>query len=166
MNAKNILVVGGGREATKRIAALTMEDCSITVVSPDISDDIMDMAKDGHMDVIHEKADISILDRIHPDMVIATTDDHILNRALMAEARRHHMLRYSSSDPLCSDYAHLAQAEFGGLVRVAVSTGGRSPAAAIRIRDQIRTTLNETITQMLHDIEMSGAERAKAERVQ
>ena len=165
LGSRKALVVGGGREATKRVAALAKEGCAVTVVSPDISDAITEMAGRGRVAVVREAADISILERMGPDLVVAATDDHPLNRALMAEARRRRMLRYSSSDPPCSDYAHLAQAEFGGLVRIAVSTGGRSPAAAMRIRDIVRGVLDDAITpQMLQDIETSGSERtAKAE---
>ena len=160
LDSKRILVVGGGREAAKRVAAMVREDCSITVVSPIVSETISDMARSGRITLMQERADASILERTHPDMVVAATDDHSLNRALVAEARRLRVLGYSSSDPQYSDYANLAQAEFGGMVRVAVSTGGRSPAMAKRIRDDIRSILARTITpQMLSEIEALGAER-------
>ncbi len=164
LGSRNALVVGGGREATKRVAALAEEGCAITVVSPDISDAITEMAGGGRVTVVREAADTSILKRMDPDLVVAATDDHPLNRALMAEARRLRILRYSSSDPPCSDYAHLAQAEFGGMVRIAVSTGGRSPAAAMRIRDIVRRVMDDAITpRMLQDIERSGSERMAGE---
>lgn len=164
LDSKRILVVGGGREATKRVAAMAREDCAITVVSPVISETISEMARSGRITVIPDSADASILGRIHPDMVVAATDDRALNRALMAEAHRLRIWGYSSSDPQYSDYANLAQAEFGGMVRVAVSTGGRSPAMAGRIRDDIRNMLTRTITpQMLREIEALGAERTSRE---
>lgn len=166
LDSKRILVVGGGREAAKRVAAMAVEDCSITVVSPVVSEAISKMAVSGRITVIHDKADASILERTGPDMVVAATDDHALNRALMLEARRLRVPGYSSSDPQYSDYANLAQAEFGGMVRVAVSTGGRSPAMARRIRDEIKNTLAHTITpRMLREIEEMGAERASRDVV-
>ena len=161
LDSKRILVVGGGREATKRVASMAREDCAITVVSPVASEAISDMARSGRITLMHERVDASVLERTHPDIVVAATDDHSLNHALMSEARRLRVLGYSSSDPQYSDYANLAQAEFGGMVRVAVSTGGRSPAMAKRIRDDIRSALAHTITpQMLSEIEALGAERA------
>ena len=161
LDSKRILVVGGGREATKRVAAMVRENCSITVVSPAVSEAISETARSGRIAVIHDRADASILGRMRPDIVVAATDDRSLNRSLMDEARRLRVLGYSSSDPQRSDYANLAQAEFGGMVRVAVSTGGRSPAMAGRIRDDIRNMMARTITpQMLREIEALGAERA------
>lgn len=158
---RKVLVVGGGREATKKITSMAAEGCAITVVSPVISDTIADMAISGCVSVIQESADVAIVERIRPDMVVAATDDHLLNRALVIEAHRHRMLGYSSSDPEDSDYAHMAQTAFGDVVKVAVSTGGRSPAAAKRIRDEIKSVLTGIITpQMLQDIEAQGAERA------
>ena len=160
LDSKRILVAGGGREAAKRVAAMAGENCSITVVSPSTSEEIEEMARSGRITLIRESADISTLDRVQPDMVVAATDDHIMNRALVVEARRFRILGYSASDPQYSDYANLAQTEFGGMVRVAVSTGGRSPAAAKRIRDDIRDMLAETITpRMLQELEASGTER-------
>lgn len=160
LDSKRVLVVGGGREATKRVAAMAGESCSITVVSPVLSDAILGMAESGRVTAVRERADASVVARVHPDVVVAATDDHPLNRSLVAEARRRRILGYSSSDPQCSDYAHLAQAEFGGVVRVAVSTGGRSPAAAKLIRDEIRRAMEGVITpSLLQDIESRGRER-------
>ena len=160
LDSKRVLVVGGGREATKRVAAMAEESCSITVVSPVLSDAILWMAGSGRVTAVRERADASVVARVHPDVVVAATDDHPLNRSLVAEARRRRILGYSSSDPQCSDYAHLAQAEFGEVVRVAVSTGGRSPAAAKLIRDEIRRAMEGVITpSLLQDIESRGRER-------
>ena len=161
LDSKRVLVVGGGREATKRVAAMAGEDCTITVVSPVLSDAILGMAESGRITAVRERADASVVERMRPDVVVATTDDRPLNRSLVAEARRRRILGYSSSDPQCSDFAHLAQAEFGGMVRVAVSTGGRSPAAAKLIRDEIRRAMEGVITpSLLQDIEFRGRERA------
>ncbi len=161
LDSKMVLVVGGGREATKRVAAMAGEDCTITVVSPVLSDAILGMAESGRITAVRERADASVVERMRPDVVVAATDDRPLNRSLVAEARRRRILGYSSSDPQCSDFAHLAQAEFGGMVRVAVSTGGRSPAAAKLIRDEIRRAMEGVITpSLLQDIEFRGRERA------
>ena len=161
LDSKRVLVVGGGREATKRVAAMAGEDCTITVVSPALSDAILGMADSGRITAVRERADASVVERMRPDVVVAATDDHPLNRSLMAEARHRRILGYSSSDPQCSDFAHLAQAEFGGMVRVAVSTGGRSPAAAKLIRDEIRRAMEGVVTpRLLQDIESRGRERS------
>ena len=161
LDSRSVLVVGGGREATKRVAAMAGEDCSITVVSPALSDAILGMAESGRITAVRERADASVVERMRPDVVVAATDDRPLNRSLVAEARRRRILGYSSSDPQCSDFAHLAQAEFGGAVRVAVSTGGRSPAAAKLIRDEIRRAMEGVITpSLLQDIESRGRKRA------
>jgi siroheme synthase-like protein len=160
LDSKRVLVVGGGREATKRVTAMGKENCAITVVSPVLSDVILEMAESGRITAVRERAGVSIVERMHPDVVVAATDDHPLNRSLVTEARRRRILGYSSSDPQCSDYAHLAQAEFDGAVRVAVSTGGKSPAAAKIIRDEIRRAMGGIITpRLLQNIEERGRER-------
>lgn len=160
LDLMNVLIVGGGREATKRATLMATENCSITVVSPELSDTILDMAGSGQITTIQERADVSIVGQMQPDVVVAATDDATLNQSLVDEARRYNALGYSSSNTQHSDYAHLAQAEFGGVIKVAVSTGGRSPVVAKIIRDEIQKMLGSIITpQILQDVEEDGQER-------
>ena len=137
LNSKLVLVVGGGAQATKRVLMMLPEGCRIVVASPECSDDLLQLARQGRLTLVrHTIHDESILDEIRPDILVAATNNHTLNRLLVRLARMRHILSYSASDPGHSDYAHVAVASMNG-VRVAVSTGGASPAAARAIRDDI-----------------------------
>lgn len=146
INSKHVLVIGGGKQATKRISAIINEDCAITIVSPKLSADILDMARTHNITIHQREADSAILKDVHPDIVIAATNNPTLNRNMMKAAGEMRIMRYSVSDPLCSDYAHLAIVKFRDLAQIAVSTNGQSPAMAKRIRDNIKGSISDIVT--------------------
>ena len=164
LNSRSVLVVGGGGEATKRVGMMISEGCSITVASPAFSEAILEMAERDQVALRRGAVrDDAILDEVRPDMVVAATDDHHLNRILVSSARTRGMIAYSASDPGISDYAHLATMEFGETVRVAVSTGGRSPIMARVIRDRARKALSGIVTdEVLDQIRVQETARADA----
>ena len=161
LDSRSVLVVGGGREATKRIRMMAPEGCRITVASPELSGEIEEMASSDSISIRHGAVSgDSILEEVRPDMLVAATDDGTLNRRLVESARARGIIAYSSSDPAYSDYSHLAIAEFGGTVKVAVSTGGRSPTIARAIRDEARVALEGVVTDgMLEEIRVQGEAR-------
>lgn len=148
LDSKSVLVVGGGREATRRIAMMAPEGCRITVASPEFSNDILDMARRGRIHILRGRVrDGTILDDIQPDILVAATDDHSLNRSLVYVARESGITSYSASDPDISDYSHVAMMEFGGgAIRMGISTGGKSPLMAKHIRDAARPILAGVIS--------------------
>lgn len=161
LDSRSVLVVGGGREATKRARMMAPEGCRMMVASPEISAEIEEMAGSGSISVRRGPvSDDSILEEVRPNMLVAATDDSALNRMLVKSARARGIIAYSSSDPAYSDYSHLAIAEFGGTVKVAVSTGGRSPAIAKTIRDEAKRALDGVVTDgMLKEIRVQGRTR-------
>ena len=146
INSKNVLVIGGGEQATKRISSIIDEDCAITVVSPKFSASILDMAGDGSITIHQREATMATLQEMNPDIVIVATDNHTLNSDIMRVAKEMGIMRYSVSDPQCSDYAHLAIVKFRDLVQIAVSTNGKSPTMAKRIRNNIKDNISDIVT--------------------
>ena len=154
MNSKHVLVIGGGNQATKKIQSLYGEGCTITAISPKFTTILQDMARAGHITIHAKEADTHVLREVNPDVVIAATDNHTLNRDIMKAAKGMGVMRYSVSDPLHSDYAHLAILKFKDLVRIAVSTNGKSPTMSKRIRTNIESNLTRIITDdIIHNIQ-------------
>lgn len=146
ISSKNVLVIGGGEQATKRISSIIDENCAITVVSPKFSAGILDMAGDGNITIHQREANMATLQEMNPDIVIVATDNHTLNSDIMRVAKEMGIMRYSVSDPQCSDYAHLAIVKFRDLVQIAVSTNGKSPTMAKRIRNNIKDNISDIVT--------------------
>ena len=138
---KRALVVGGGAEALRRASQLLREGCEVSVVARSACPGIARLAGEGRI-ALERRAvrDARLVAGRSPDVVIAATSDAGLNGRLVGAARRRRILAYRSDSAAGSDFAHLAVAE-AGPVRVAVSTGGRSPAMARRIRGRIAAAL-------------------------
>ena len=165
LNSRSVLVVGGGGEATKRVSMMISEGCSITVASPAFSES---HPRDGRTGA-GGTASGGRPGRDRPGRGAARYGggryrrSRRLNRVLVSSARERGIIAYSSSDPGISDYAHLATMEFGETVRVAISTGGRSPIMAKVIRDRARKALSGIVTdEVLDQIRVQEAARTDA----
>lgn len=153
LEGKAVLVIGGGVQATRRVTDMIREGCSITVVSEQFTDIIANMASDGRIVVLSRSIlDDTILDEIHPDIVVATTDDDTLNSIIVRGGKERGMISYSASNAQESDYHHLAVADINDTFKIAISTGGASPAAARAVRDYICTILSDDASAPLQPI--------------
>ena len=152
LRGRRVLVVGAGGEAEKRVGSLLDQGCEITVVgTPEghpVSRRITGLAEEGAVRLVRRTVgDAGLVAEMMPDVVIATTSSRGLNRMITEAARRERIIAYSSDDPEGSDFANLAVIRAaGGMVRVAVSTGGRSPAMSKEIRDRVEKALEGTVT--------------------
>jgi precorrin-2 dehydrogenase/sirohydrochlorin ferrochelatase len=146
LSDRTVLVVGGGRVAARKLRGLAPSGARITVVANDLCRDIRDAA---------EEAGAEILQRSYQDgdlagrwLVIAATDDAGLNRAISEEASRRGVFCNVVDCPdLCS--FHVPASVRRGLLQIAVSTSGASPALAGRIRRQLEEDYGEAYGLLL-----------------
>jgi precorrin-2 dehydrogenase/sirohydrochlorin ferrochelatase len=65
---------------------------------------------------------------------MAATDDRQLNRRIVEKAKKMRCYAYAADDPEVSDFAHPSVINIEDTVQIAISTGGRSPAMARKIK--------------------------------
>ncbi len=165
LKGKQVVVIGGGREATRKVDSLMTQDCEIHVFAESFSEDVLTWADNrqitlhqGHLDdgQCLEQFDNLIL-------VMAVSDDSELNRALCERAKQMRMYSYAADDPDASDFSHPAVVNLHDKVQVAISTRGKSPLMARSIRERIEGILKSEITQKdCLEIELLDAVRASA----
>jgi precorrin-2 dehydrogenase/sirohydrochlorin ferrochelatase len=141
VDGKKVVVVGGGAEGYRKIQNFLGSSAEITVVSNEFSVGIRGIAEQGKIilkqyRIVDAKKFVDQLDP-KPDMLLAVTDDVELNRQLVEAARVVGCIVYSVTDPFLCDFVFPAVARVGGDVRIAVSTGGKSPAVAMSLRQRI-----------------------------
>ena len=147
LRGKSAVVIGGGREAQKRIRSLSGEGCSITVLSGSVTPQIDGLAKSGAIRLERQDVtDAGFVPRLRPDIIITATDDMEINRMIIAEGKRNGIITYSSDDPDGSDFSNPAVIDIEDTVKVAIFTGGRSPAMAKRIRAKSEEALRRIVT--------------------
>ena len=130
-----MVVVGGGQEALKKIDSLVTQDCKILVLSDRINKQIQDYIRKKKIRFKKMKLrNMGFLSEYRPYLVMATTDDKKLNREIVKKAKKMNFLVYASDDPEVSDFSHPSVINIEDTVQIAISTGGRSPAMARKIK--------------------------------
>lgn len=125
-----VLVVGGGAVATRKAAGLAAAGAQVTVVAPQISDEVAALAAHVHQRE-YRPGDCGGF-----RLVFTATDNPSVNAAVAAEATAGGVWVNSADDPANCSFSLPAIARSGPVI-VAVGTGGASPALASHLRDRI-----------------------------
>src|SRR5438445_7522576 len=143
-----VVVVGGGNEGLKKVNALLTQDCKILLVSDSTNKQIENYVKERKVTFKKMKLkNADFLKKYKPFMVMATTDDRELNRKIVEQAKKMRCYAYAADDPAVSDFAFGSVINLEDHVQIAVSTGGRSPAMARKIRLQAENVFRKIITK-------------------
>ena len=86
INNRNCLVVGGGGVGTRKVKTLLDCGARVTLVSPEISPQLRDLAASG--DIILKKRSYQSDDLSNMFLVIGATDDEKLNKQISSDADR------------------------------------------------------------------------------
>ena len=141
-----VIVVGGGNEGLKKVNALLTQDCKILLVSDSTIKQIEDYIKRRRITCKEMKlTKAEFLKKFKPFMVLATTDNRELNRRIVEQAKKMRCYAYAADDPEVSDFAFGSVINIEDTVQIAVSTGGRSPAMARKLRMQAEKVFKNLI---------------------
>ncbi|HVH66856.1 MAG TPA: uroporphyrinogen-III C-methyltransferase [Gemmatimonadales bacterium] len=134
VRGRRAVVVGGGAVAEQKVRGLLAAGAHVTVVSPETTHHLADLAARGAIDV--RRRPYRNGDLAGAWLGVAATDDRTVNGAAWAEAEQRGV-PFNAVDDLehCSFIAPAIHEE--GDITVAVSTAGKSPALAVRLRDRI-----------------------------
>jgi precorrin-2 dehydrogenase/sirohydrochlorin ferrochelatase len=155
MQDRVILIVGGGRVATRKALTLLKAGAEVRVVSPLISEELMACEAAGEIKI--RLRTFAPPDMEGAFMVITATDDAAANATVAAEARKRGLLVAVTDAPESGDCMFPAVLQRGHL-EVAVSSGGKCPAFSAQVRDVIAGFIGEDYGAAL---ERLSAEREK-----
>ncbi|HEY7570781.1 MAG TPA: bifunctional precorrin-2 dehydrogenase/sirohydrochlorin ferrochelatase [Nitrososphaeraceae archaeon] len=152
---KKVIVIGGGTEGTRKVRGLVGQNSRIIVMSPRLNRYLKDLESRGEiMTIVSKVRDVNILDNYEDVfLVIAATDDKELNRRLVKKGRTMGAFVYAVDDPTVSDFSYASIINIEDVMQIAVSTSGRSPIMARRIRIRAERVLRRLIKKT--DIEMA-----------
>ena len=136
LSGVEVLVVGGGMVAHRKIEGLLKAGAKVTVVTQSAIDSIRSMP----VDLVVRGYEPADLDDVL--LVITATDDPTVNASVSADAIARGIWVNSADDPENCTFTLPAVAR-DGAVTVAVSTGGASPALASHLRGEIEDWLGQ-----------------------
>ena len=159
LRGRRAVVIGGGPVAEQKVRGLLAAGAHVTVVSPDMSPGLADLARRSAIELRRRRYHDH--DLAGAWLAIAATDDRAVNEAVYAEAERLGVPLNAVDDlEHCSFIAPAIHRE--GDITVAVSTGGKSPALAVRLRQRIARLVGRVearLCELLGELRPDLAER-------
>jgi precorrin-2 dehydrogenase/sirohydrochlorin ferrochelatase len=128
------LVVGAGREGEPKIASLLAAEAAVRVVAPEATEAVRQWARTGRLDWQPRCFEPGDLDGNF--LVVVATPWRELNDSIYREAQQRGVLCNVVDDPPRCDFHYPAVVNRGEL-QIAISTNGRSPALAQRLRREL-----------------------------
>lgn len=146
---KNVIVIGGGVEGVRKVKGLLGQNCKITVISERLNSYLEDLAQQKKIEIVKMKIkNANILDNYQGIfLVLAATDNKELNRKIVEKGRSMMSFVYAADDPPVSDFSYASIINIEGIMQVAISTFGKSPIMARRLRIKAERILRRTIKQ-------------------
>ena len=144
----SLLIVGGGYVGNEKLTAVLQNSpkASVTLVATIISEEIVALAKDY--------PNISLIERPYQpgdidghDIVIAALNDSIVSEQVSKDAKQKGKLVNVADKPALCDF-YLSSVVQKGNLKIAISTNGKSPTIAKRLKE----FLNETLPGELNDL--------------
>ncbi len=161
-----VIVVGGGDEGYKKVNSLLTQDCKILLISDKVNTQLSNCIKQKKIDFEKTKLkDAGFLSKYKPFLVMATTNDRQLNRKIIQKAKKMKCYVYASDDPEVSDFAHPSVINIEDTVQIAISTGGKSPAMARKLKLQTEKIFKKIIKKEdIYQIKLQQIARDKAKK--
>ena len=144
---KPCLVVGGGEVATRKAGMLMQSDGLITVVAPELTHTLKELADAGK--IIH------IMEKFRPEhlgeavLVIAATDDRAANEQISVAAKKLRIPVNVVDDPDLCSFIMPSVIDRSPLV-IAISSGGTSPVLARVMRAKLETVIPAAYGRLAH----------------
>lgn len=162
---KPVLVVGGGRVALRKVKKLLPYGSKITVIAPEIEDEILAIPE---VEVVKREFDCGDLEaglrtcktgnletgeQTCPVIVIVATDDRELNHKIAEACHDKQIPVNVVDDPDYCSFIFPALVQKGKF-SAGICTGGASPTVAAYYKNQLKNSLTENVDEILDYLEM------------
>jgi siroheme synthase-like protein len=134
MTERRCLVIGGGAVAERKIAGLLEAGAAVVVISHEASDNILRWSQEKSVEYVarcYQPGDLAEF-----EIVFVATGDRDVSAQVFQEARKLGVWVNAADDAVHCDFI-LPSVLRRGELTVAVSSGGRSPALARTIREEL-----------------------------
>ena len=149
LGKRRCLVVGAGRVAAEKIEGLLRAGANVEVVAPRAIPRVRGWADAGEVRWAARKFRSSDLEGAF--LVVAATSSSKLHERIYRQARQRGVLCNVVDDPVHCDFYYGAVVQRGDL-QIAISTAGKSPALAQRIRKQFEKEFGPEYELWLEEI--------------
>ena len=151
MHELQVLIVGGGNVALEKLTFLLKSSptANITMIAPFFREDVKALAKTFDIKMYDMAYEESFL--CDKDLVIVATDKLSVNHQVYKDAKRRNLLVNVADTPDLCDF-YLGGIVTKGNVKIAISTNGKSPTTAKRLRQFFESVIPEDINQLVQNL--------------
>ena len=143
---KRCVVVGGGEVALRKVKALLEQGATVQVITPAFCSELSCLAESKAINVLRRSYEPGDLKGAY--IAIAATTETETNKRVAMEAKRRGILVNVVDDLEQSDFIVPSCLRRGDLT-IAVSTAGKSPALARKIRTRLEKDLGEEYASLV-----------------
>ncbi len=146
-----VLIVGGGNVGFEKLTFLlkSSPNAQVQMVSLDFLPETLELAQGHEVEIVREAYHEKFLQGKH--MVIACTDNTGVNEQVYHDCRKRSILvNVADNPPFCDFY--MGGIVTKGNVKVAISTNGKSPTTAKRLRQFFEDVLPENIDDLVKNL--------------
>ncbi len=166
LRAKQCVVVGAGKIAAAKAAGLVTSGARVVVIGPRADDWIQSQARAGKL--IWRRRRFAAADVEHAFLVVAATSSNATNKTVFQVCVERGVLCNVVDDPEHCDFFYPAVVRRGPLL-IAISTSGRSPALARRLRIELERQFGSEYRAWVEQVgemrqELRGRNLSAAER--
>ncbi|MDY6881437.1 MAG: bifunctional precorrin-2 dehydrogenase/sirohydrochlorin ferrochelatase [Desulfatiglans sp.] len=140
LEGRTALIVGGGHIARRKAETLLRYGASVLIVSRTVVPELKKLIEDGTITCLGEEFEQKHLEGV--SLVIAATDDKPLNHRVSQWAQKRGILVNAVDQPEDCSFIVPSVVKRGDL-SIAISTAGKSPALAKKIRERLEGQFGE-----------------------
>ncbi|WP_420603071.1 precorrin-2 dehydrogenase/sirohydrochlorin ferrochelatase family protein [Flagellimonas sp.] len=147
----NILIVGGGNVGLEKLSFLlkSSPNAKVQMIAPQFLEDTLLLAKKHGVEITKKSYHKKFLEGKH--IVVACTDKVEINEEVYNDCREKSILvNVADNPPLCDFY--MGGIVTKGNVKVAISTNGKSPTVAKRLRQFFEDVIPENIDDLVKNL--------------
>ncbi len=153
-----LLIVGGGETGLEKLYFILRNspDANITLVATQVDERIRELALDAQkVEIIERSFEERDLEGVN--LLLLATADVDVDKEIKAMARKKNILTNVADMPALCDF-YLGSIVSKGSLKIAISTNGRSPTLAKRIREYLEQAIPDNTNELLANL---GALREK-----
>lgn len=147
-----LLIIGGGAVGLEKVEAIfkNSDNANVTLVAPEIRDEIKALSKKySNLKLVYKPYDSQDLEG--KDLIIVATNIATLNSQVYLEAKEKKIICNVADTPDNCDFYMCSVVKKGDL-KIGISTNGKSPTFAKRMRELLDEVLPDSINTILDNL--------------
>lgn len=144
LSGRNVLVIGGGKVATRKIHRVLKAGACVTVIAPELCEDISKLLQRHALQYEQRAFQLDDIGAYAPFLVFAATNDSGLNKRIAEYCNENNILVNSITEPKNGNFSVQSEIE-KKYYAVSVSTFGQGPGFSKAMREYLEPMLDERL---------------------